>query len=187
MHSPSPLACESSLLALACYRVCVCRYVSPNQAERACSRNGSFLNSGTMIAVSRMNPTVASSMGVGLCEGGLSLVSLEADFSSGDNRRQGDRPLLLAGGGDKFSPHGSSSSSSGVNNRLGRGVRQVDGVPFQRQALQREGSSRSSAAAPSATSAAAAEEEDLSDIYVKPPRRPSICKRVMEYLFSFKY
>ena len=148
-----------------------------------------------MIAVSRMNPTVASSMGVGLCEGGLSLVSLEADFSSGDNRRQGDRPLLLAGGGDKFSPHGSSSSSSsssGVNNRLGRGVRQVDGVPFQRQALQREGSSRSSAAAPSATSAAAAaaaaeEEEDLSDIYVKPPRRPSICKRVMEYLFSFKY
>ena len=145
-----------------------------------------------MIAVSRMNATLASSMGVGLREGGQLLFSLEADFSSGggDSRRKGDRPLLLTD---------YSSSTSGVTSRLGRGARQADGVPFQRQAartpLQSSTSNSSSSSArkertssSSSSSAAAAEpEEDLSDIYVKPPRRPSICKQLMEYLFSFKY
>ena len=173
------------LISLSC--LC-CRYVSPNQAERACSQNGSFLNSGTMIAVSRMNATVASSMGVGLREGGQLLVPLDADFSSGggDSRRKGDRPLLLT----DYSSSSSSSSSSGVTSRLGRGATQVDGVPFQRQAARTPMSSSSSARKerpPSSSSSSAEESEDLSDIYVKPPRRPSICKQLMEYLFSFKY
>lgn len=179
------------------------RYVSPHQAERACSQNASFLNSGTMIAVNRMNSSLAGNMSVRLREDGQ-LVSLETDFGGPSEPRELPAAALLLE--DASGLNGGEPGFYGgkkTSNLLGRGPKPIDGIPYQRRPPSTSSSalhhangtnitnslsnSNNSGSVTQKEKAKEAAGDDLTDIYVKPPRRSSICKQLMEYLFSFKY
>jgi hypothetical protein len=138
-----------------------------------------------MIAVNRMNASLAKSMAVKLREDGQ-LAPVDGNFSSNGSSSS----LNLSRRREEGTPGGGRGGGAAVlsptnGHLLGRGMNKalpIDGVPFQRRQ-----SAAAASPAPVAAASSRREEDDIGDIYVRPPRRKSICKQLMEYLFSYKY
>lgn len=135
--------------------------------------NSVFLDSGTLISVQVLSPSLAKYMNLKLSADGTLMNGSSENFGAAQE-------------GLYISSHSSSSDGNSTNWSVGMARRRPTSTPMA-DSNSGNGSGTVGVAGEdqSLLSKRTRDETDSIDIYLKPPRRKSACERLIEYFFSY--